>query len=82
MPRDLLHQLSGADHSKRPGRRDVERKRRLLGLADTGARVFRTLDMLEQLGHNEGCVQQETRAGRATLMCVPLFVGANKPAIS
>ena len=73
MPRDLLHQLLGVNNPNRAGRRDVERKRRLLGLADTAARVFRAVDMLEQLGNDESHVQQETRPGMTILLLFTCF---------
>ena len=63
MPRDILHELLGADHPSRAGPGGLERHRRLLSRPHLGSRAVHFVDRLEQLGHDEGDLQQETRSG-------------------
>ena len=75
VPRDLLLQLLAADHPSRPGRRGIEKHRCPFGVADTGPHAFLPVHVLEQLNHDEGDFQQETRSGMTTAVSFVFCVG-------
>lgn len=63
MPGNLLHQLLGPDHSSRASPGGFKQQRYLLRDADNGSRVDCRVHLVEQLGHDQGGVQQATHSG-------------------
>lgn len=57
MPRHLLYELLGTDHSSQASSSGLKQHRCLLGGADIGARDVYSINLLEQLGNDAGDLQ-------------------------
>lgn len=67
VPGNILRKLLGLAHPSQARRQGLTEYRSFLGPADHGARDVRGVDMLEQLGHDEGDFQQRQYSGTVVL---------------